>query len=349
MLPIDKYGTMYLAMTGAITDPELQEQICTQHGVTLAEWHAANAHYMAKMSDVSDMGQTAMALAKYMMPQPAAPQPVAPQDFTATDIHIYVNEFQVQMLEFQAGNRYVELQKSVATNPNDEFLTNYVKGRVHLSINKQDYSIYGGVQQVKLSRNRITFVFDDEGAGRMQTAQVSVLFTVSNKKYAYLLRTLKIMYNEMEGVLQTEPVTLADTETVDGMLFDTSWGTFMLNEDFRVQLRPNLAAQAGSGLYRQAVGISYDNSQGSPEQFEMAKNELITCFESDYSTLFAMILRRNDYNQFFIYSRLDQGNFMTRLNEALCYLPQIPISINKREDSDWNEYMQCVQDYRERI
>lgn len=345
MLPIEKYGQMYLAMISATANPELQQQICQQHGVSLADWTEANAHFMAKMSDPSDMGQTAMAFAKYMTPA-AAPVPVLdlPDSFTTNQIDIFTNELMVQMVVFTNGRQHVELQMSVTVDPEDEFLTNYVKGRVHLSINEQNYSIYGGVSQVAVNRNSVTFHFDEEGKERMKCDSITVKLDISNKKYQYLCRTLRHMYRQ-HPVLVIAEESFPSAETWDGVTYDLSWGSFELNENFKVALRPNVANLIALEKYNQLVVISLKNEGTEDALFDSFAQEMELCFESDYSTIIAITTRAEETNQMSLYTTLPQEKFMVRLNEALCYLPHLPLDITGATEPDWGNYMDCYGDY----
>lgn len=346
MLPIDKYGTMYLAMTGAVTNPELQEQICKQHSVSLAEWNEANAHYTAKMSDVNDMGQTAMALARYMMPQPVV-EDDSPVDFTAVEVRIYVSELDVQMVEFVNGNKHVVLQSTVHVNSNDEFLMNYVQGRVHISINDQGYSIYGGVTKVELSRDKLAFHFDDEGKERMKRDMLTVSFNISNPKFIYLERTLYYMYRQHPVLNLTRPPR-ETKEVWNGIDYDLSWDSFTLNDDFRINLRPSIDHLRETGKYNQHVIITCKNEGVSEELFESFCNEMIATFESDYETIVSMVIYRQESNQMYLYTQLSQQDFMKRVNEALCYIPQLPLNFSGENDPTWNNYMNCRKDYLEK-
>lgn len=346
MLPIDKYGTMYLAMNAAITNPGEQQKICEQHGTTLAEWNEANAHYMAKMSDVSDMGQTAMALAKYMMPQPVV-EDDSPTDFTATEVRIYVNEHNVQMVELVNGNKHVVLQSTVHVNPNDEFLTNYVQGRVHMSVNDQGYSIYGGVTKVELFRDKLVFHFDEEGKERMKCDMLTVSFNISNPKFIYLERTVYYMYRQHPVLHLTRPPR-ETKETWNGIAYDLSWDNFTLNDDFRVNLRPHIDNLPATGKYQQHVIITCKNEGVSEDLFERFCNEMISVFEADYETIISMVIYRKESNQMYLYTQLSQQDFMKRVNEALCYIPQLPLNFSGENDPTWHNYLECRKDYMEK-
>lgn len=345
MLSIDKYGAMYLAMNAAVVNPGLQQQICQQHGVTLEEWNEANAHYMAKMSDINDMGQTAMALAKYMMPQ-ATPQQEddTPVDFTATDVKIYVSDMDVQMVDLVNGAKHVVLQSAIHVNPNDEFLTNYVQGRVHMSVNDQGYSIYGGVTNVELFRDKLVFHFDEEGKERMKRDVLTVSFDISHPKFIYLERTLYYMYRQHPVLTLTRPPREAK-ETWNGMEYDLTWDAFTLNDDFKVNLRPNILNLRASGKYPRHVVITCNNEDVPEEHFESFCNEMIAAFETDYETIVAMVIYRAESNQMYLYSQLPEQDFMKRVNEALCYIPRLPLSFSGDNDPEWKNYMECRKDY----
>jgi hypothetical protein len=346
MLGIDKYGQMYLAMNGAAGNAEEQSKICNEHGISLVQWNEANAHYMAKMSDVSDMGQTAMALAKYMMPHnaPGAPKDDSPVDFIATHIQLYVSEFNVQMAELVNGDRHVVLQHTVDVSPDDEFLTGYVQGRVHMSINSQGYSIYGGVERVELFRDKLVFHFDQEGKERMKRDMLTVTFLISNTKYAHLERTLRYMYRD-HPVLVVSEQNLPSKETWNRIDYDMTWDSFNLNEFFQVNLRPNLENVRATGKYNQHVLITYDKDGANDDLFESFRQEMLAVFEADYETVIAMVIYQQEINQLFLYTQLAEGDFMGRINEALCYLPKLPLSFSGVNDPEWGNYKECLTDY----
>lgn len=346
MIAIDKYGQMYLEMTGAAGNPEVQSQICNKHGVSLANWNEAQAFYMAKMSDVSDMGKTAMELAKYMMPQnaAAAPQDDSPVDFNAAQVDLYVNEHQVQMAEFISGHLHVVLQYGVDNDPNDEFLANYVQGRVHMSVNDQSYSIYGGVERVELFRDKLVFQFDEEGAERMKRKSLTVTFQISNTKYAYLERTFYHMYKDHPVlVLSKQPEQVK--ENWNGIDYDLTWGSFGFENGGIVNLRPNISNLQQTGKYNQNVVITFETEGTSKELFDSFLNEMMSVMEADYETIISMVICNEGNNQLFLYTQLSEGDFMARINTALCYLPNLPLGFSGEPDAEWVNYTQCLNDY----
>lgn len=346
MVAIDKYGQMYLEMTSAAGNPEVQSQICNKHGVSLSDWNEAQAFYMAKMSDVSDMGKTAMELAKYMMPQnaAAAPQDDSPVDFNAAQVDLYVNENQVQMAEFISGHLHVVLQYGVDNDPNDEFLTNYVQGRVHMSVNDQSYSIYGGVERVELFRDKLVFHFDEEGKERMKREMLTVTFQISNTKHSYLERTLYHMYKD-HPVLVLSKQTEEVKENWNGIDYDMTWGSFGFENGGIVNLRTNILNLRETGKYNQSITITFEKEGTSKELFESFLNEMISVMEADYETIISMVTIENERNELFLYTQLSEGDFMAHVNTALCYLPNLALGFSGELDPEWSNYKKCLQDY----
>ncbi|AEA44557.1 Imm10 family immunity protein [Fluviicola taffensis] len=346
MLGIDKYGQMYLAMIGAFGNPEAQSKICNENGISLVQWDEANAHYTAKMSDVSDMGQTAMALAKYMMPHnaPGAPKDDTPVDFIAIDVRLYVNENNVQMAEFINGDRHVILQYGVDNDPNDEFIANYVQGRVHMLVNDQSYSIYGGVERVELFRNNLIFHFDQEGKERMKRDTLTITFLISNTKYGYLERTLYHMYKD-HPVLVLSKEKPSEIENWNGIEYDLTRGSFGFENGGIVNLRTNIGNLQETGKYNQSVAITFEKEGTSKELFEAFLNEMMAVMEADYESIISMIIIEDEKNELFLYTQLSERDFMERVNTALCYLPNLALGFSAEPDTEWVHYKACLQDY----
>ncbi len=343
MIAIDKYGQMYLEMTGAAGNPEVQSQICNKHGVSLSAWNEAQAFYLAKMSDVSDMGKTAMELAKYMMPQNTV-QDTTPVDFNAAQVDLYLNENRVQMAEFISGHLHVVLQSAVDVDPNDEFMANYVQGRVHMSVNEQSYSIYGGVERVELFRDKLVFHFDEEGKERMKKPSLTVTFQISNTKYAYLERTLYHMYRD-HPVLVLSKEKPAVKENWNGVDYDMTWEAFGFENSGIVNLRPHISNLQQTGIYDQSVTIAFKREGTSKELLDSFLNEMMSVMESDYETIISMIIHENETTELFLYTQLSQDDFMARVNTALCYLPNLPLGFSGEADPEWVHYKRCLQDY----
>lgn len=60
MIPIERYAELCALMADTGGDESKEIAIAAAHGVSAADWKASKAGWTAKMSDPSDMGQTAM-------------------------------------------------------------------------------------------------------------------------------------------------------------------------------------------------------------------------------------------------------------------------------------------------
>ena len=360
MITLEQFSIIHMSMAMAMGDKQKELDICKANGITIEEWETGKAHYYAKMADPSDGGKTAAAMAAAAMnnlpnmmntgvaaqrKQREIPEPT---DFTATIVAIYLNEHEVQMIEFNSAdrNQYVTLQHTPKVDPADEFLTNYVQGRAHISINEQSYSIYGGVTKVELTNKTIKFIFDEEGAERMKSKSVTVTFDIPGKQYEHLEYMLTKMYGSL---LHIATDSNNDIYTFNGTQYNLQWANFVTDKN-KINIRPNLENIKATNYYPMVVlpvfkkGTINDAAQ-EKELFDDMLQSLIAVLESDLNSLIAFYLENEEQYQLYIYTHLDQGAFMKRINEALAYLPQLPLTFGGGEDAVWNNYSGCMEDY----
>jgi len=352
MITLEQFSIIHMKMALATGNSQQEQAICNEHGISMEQWLADKAHYYAKMSDPADGGKTAMAMSSAAMNNMhsikiPAQENKLPHDFHANNIQIYLNENQVQMVEFLTGKQHehVVLQHFPKEDPNDEFMMNYVKGRAHISICDASYNIYGGVSNVELSSKSIKFIFDAEGAERMQCTSVTVTYDISGKKYKHLKSIILHMYKNLVNVSNEND---NEVYTIGNNTYDLRWENF--NNDGNIAIRPNLANLKSSGHYPIVVLPAFRKGVvGDPVQekklFDAMVEALLNVLESDMESVMAFHLETNELYRLFIYTHLDQAKFMADINEALVYLPQLPLEFDGGDDSPWNNYTEVMKDY----
>ena len=351
MLTLEQYAAIYLPMITAAGNAQQELEICTAHGYTMAQWQEAKDLYTARMMDPSDMGKTAMAFSAAMMKgaAPVQQQPAvqSPADFTANDIQIYVSEYDVQMVEFANSQTQQHIVLQLGFDAKDDFEKNYINGRVHISINDQSYSIYGGVTKVELSSTEIKFIFDDEGKERMQCGSVTVSYQIDGKLYNYLKRKMRFMYKDILSV--KEEVT-PKSYVVNGITLNDEWASFA-TENIQIGLRPNLQNIQATGKYPQAVFVDFMSETIGEDENELALiNEVEACLkdtlEKDLAAVLVFHVTDSEKRRFFVYTHLDQNSFMTRINDAFRLLPKLPLNFSGGKDDNWENYTNCLKDYK---
>lgn len=353
MLTLEQYAGIYLAMTSAAGNETKEAELCAAQGFTVAEWKETRDFYTFKMMDPNDQGKTAMAFSAAMMKGAVAAPPLQkklvilpPSDFVAEKVAIYISEFDIQMVEFinRKSAQFVTLQLGFEVN--DDFEKDYIKGRVHISINEQSYSTYGGVKKVKLSSTAVTFEFDQEGADRMQCDAVTVSFTIDGKMYNYLKRKMIFMYgNSLE--IKNEPTPTS--YVVNGVTLHDAWQSFATSA-LSVSIRPKLQNIKELGKYNTAVFIDFNSATIGKDKEELAllkevESRLIDTFEYDLSSVMAFHTTNATSRRFYIYSQLSQSDFMDRINEAFRLLPTLPLDFSGGADEKWENYDGCMADY----
>lgn len=357
MLTLEQYAAIYLPMISAAGNAQKEQEICTTHGYTLAQWEEAKNYYTSKMQDPSDMGKTAMAFSAAMMKgaAPVANPPVTqknstPADFNATKVSIYISEYDVQMVEFINNSTQQHIVLQLGFEANDAFEKNYINGRVHISINDQSFSLYGGVERIELSSTDVQFIFDAEGKERMQCNSVTATFSIDRKYYNYLKRKMKWMY---KNILHIKEEVTPKLFQVNGISLNDEWQTFDI-KNASVHLRPNIENIRDTGKYNQVVNVKYNSSTFNSDKNEQALvDEMHTCLmdtlEKDAAAIIAFLMSADDGITYFIYTYLNQNDFMSRINDAFKTLPKLPLSFSGGADEKWENYTNCLADYRKNI
>lgn len=345
MITLEQYAAIYLSMIAATGNPQQEQQICAENGITIPQWQEAHAYYTAKMSDPSDMGKTAMAFSAAMTS--AKPLTPIPANFVANSINVYINEYDVQMVEFinKASNQHVVLQ--LGFEARDDFEKDYINGRVHISINDQSHSLYGGVSKVELSSKNIIFIFDEEGKNMMKCNSIEVAFEVNRKYYNYLKRKIRFMYKNILTIKEEET---PNSYTVNSITLNDEWTTFKpANHDLIVTIRPHLQNIKETGKYKQVVFVDFMSSTIGKNTEELAlltemENCLKDTLEYDLAAVITFSVTDQEKRRFFIYTYLNQNEFMTRINDAFKLLPKLPLAFSGGIDEAWDNYTNCLND-----
>lgn len=350
MLTLEQYAAAYLPMITATGNAQQEQEICSTHGFTVAQFQEAKDFFTAKMMDINDMGKTAMAFSAAMMKGAApvvqqAPQVQSPRDFTATKVDIYVSEYDVQMIEItnkETGGR-VTLQ--LGFDAKDDFEKNYINGRVHICVNSPDYNLYGGVSKVELSSNSLKFTFDDEGKDRMQCGSVTASLNIDGKLYNYLKRKMQFMY---KSILEIKNESTPTNYVVNGIALNDEWKSFE-TDSMKVSIRPNLQNIKDTGNYPMVVNVDFNSTTIGQNDDELnllnaMEASLKDTMEYDLAAVMAFHMTTNDKRRFYIYSSLEQQDFMKRINDAFRLLPELPLGFSGGEDAKWENYSNCIND-----
>jgi hypothetical protein len=351
MLTLEQYASIYLPMVTAGGNAQQEQEICTSHGYTLAQWQEAKDFYTAKMMDVNDGGKTAMAFSAAMMkgaaPAPQSPKIQPPSDFTATKINIYVSEYDVQMIEINNPETGSRITLQLGFDAKDDFEKNYINGRVHICINDGKFNIYGGVNKVELSSTSIKFIFDEEGRDRMLCNSVTATLNMDGKLYNYLKRKMQFMY---KSILEIKAESTPTNYKVNGIALNDEWKTFETNS-MKVSIRPNLQNIKETGNYPAVVNIDFNSNTIGQDADEInllnaMEASLKDSIEYDLTSVMAFHMTTNDKRRFYIYSSLSQEDFMKRINDAFRLLPQLPLSFSGGNDEKWENYIACLNDLK---
>lgn len=354
MLTIEQYAAIYLPMISAAGNTQQEQDICAAHGYTLAQWEEAKNYYTSKMMDPSDMGKTAIAFSAAMMKgaapvanTPTTPKSNLPTDFNATKVSIYISEYDVQMIEFLNNSTQQHIVLQLGFDAKDDFEKNYINGKVHISINNQSYSLYGGVEKVELSSTAVQFIFDTEGKERMQCNSITATFSIDGKYYNYLKRKLKWMY---KNSLQIKEEATPKIYQVNGISLNDEWQTFNI-KNASVHLRPNIENVRDTGKYGMLVNVKYNSTTFNSDKNEQTLVDemhacLIDTLEKDAAAIVAFLMTADDGITYYIYTYLNQNDFMSRINDAFKTLPKLPLSFSGGTDEKWENYTSCLEDYR---
>ncbi|QQR99026.1 MAG: DUF695 domain-containing protein [Sphingobacteriales bacterium] len=346
MLAIEQYATIYLPMMAAAGNPQQEESICNNNGITIAQWNEAKDFYTKKMMDPMDMGKTAMAFSAAMQAAPAVSQPsFTPANFVVANLSIYINENDIQFVEFlnKASKQHIVLQLGFEVH--DDFEKNYINGRVYISINEPKYSLYGGVAKVELSSKEVKFIFDDEGKERMKCDSITAYLDINAKYYNYLKRKMKFMY---KNILEIQEEALPETYEINGISFKDNWSAFT-NGAMKISVRPHLEEIKISGKYPQVVFVDFMSSTIGQDANELALlNEMEACLidtlEKDLAAVLTFHVSYAEKRRYFIYTYLSQNDFMIRINDAFKLLPQLPLQFSGGIDEKWENYNNCLAD-----
>lgn len=347
MLTIEEYARVYLPMVSAVGNAEQEAAICKENNITIAQWNEAQSYYMAKMTDPSDFGKTALAFSEALkkLTEPVKKSNV-PSDFTATQVSISISEFDVQMVNFSNKDTGQHILLQLGFEAKDDFEINYIKGRVHISINDQSYSIYGGVSKVELSSTQVTFIFDAEGRERMQCDRITVSYQINGKLYNLLKRKMRFLYKTLLEI-KAEPTP--EVYHVNDLQLHDSWAAFTIDA-LDVEIRPRLKNMQETGKYPQVVFVDFmSGTIGQDDQelrlLDEVKSCLLDILEKDLAAVMAFYSTDDHKRRFFIYTYLDQGKFMERINEAFRLLPRLPLEFSGGADEKWENYSNCLADY----
>ena len=344
MISLEQYASVYLAMVSAMANPQQQDALCEGRGFSAADWRSAQTFYTAKMATPADMGRTAMAFAQLLAAPKTTAQAPKSGDFTAQDVKLEVSEYGVQMVTFRGVGRHLVFQRGLDFDPTAEAFNG---NTFHMEFDGQGKGLYGGLQRATLARDRLTLVFDAEGRKRTECAQLTVLFAIEEKKWAYLARKLRFV---LSPVLEVAPFTPSKQVQV---------GKDVLHQErvsaevgaMKVRIRPNLANLKATGRYKTMVNLTLQSetlaSGADPQEAELfsaAESALVDEFEHDLAAVFAFDVTDRDGRKFFLYSSLGQQEFMKRLNAALRGLPRLPLGVTGGEDEPWENYAACLAD-----
>lgn len=350
MLTIEQYGAVYMPMMAATGNPQQEESICANNGISLAEWNEAKNFYTAKMMDPSDMGKTAMAFSAAMQAAPKAAQPsFAPANFVVNRLNIFINENDIQFIEFLNKPAKLHIVLQLGFEAHDDFEKNYINGRVYISINEPKYSLYGGVAKVELCSKDVKFIFDEEGKERMKCDSITAMLDIDAKYYNYLKRKMKFMY---KNILEIKNEPTPNTYVIDDISFKDDWTSFT-NGNMKIGIRPHLENVKASNKYPGVVFVDFmSNTIGQDSNETALLNEmeasLIDSVEKDLAAVVAFHVTYPEKRRYFIYTYLSQNDFMVRINDAFKLLPQLPLQFSGGADANWENYTNCLNDYNSR-
>lgn len=349
MLSIEKYASMYLAMTTATGNTQQEESICNTHNVSMADWNEAKNHYTAKMMDPMDMGRTALAFSAALQSGNVAAAPKKsnpkPGDFTANDFRIYISEYDIQMVEIinkESGER-ITLQ--LGFDAKDDFEKNVINGRVHICINDRNFNMYGGISKVELSSQSIKFIFDNEGRERMQCDSVTASYNINGKLYNYLKRKMQFMY---KSILEIKAEATPTSYVVNNITLNDEWKSFETTS-MQVKVRPNLQNIKDTGKYPTVVNVDFNSTTIGQDADEInllndVEAALKDTLEYDLGAVIAFEVTTNQMRRFYVYTSLSQQDFMKRINEAFRLLPKLPLGFSGGNDENWENYSNCLND-----
>ena len=357
MITLEQYANLYMPLMTAYGNEEKEKAVAAANGLTYAALLEAKAFYMARMTDPADMGKTAMAIASAAQrtyqggaaPKvPAAPKSDGkPADFTAANLTIDHSEFDVLEVTWNddRSDRFLMIQMAYES---DEAEKANGMDTYHIEINEQSYSMYGGVTAVDLKPDVVTFYFDEAGKERMQCPSITIRYKTDGKKYAYLLHKMRFIF---EGVKLTTVPFGSTKFLVNGLEFDDAW----VNNDtdntaaMKLSARPHLQNMQATGRYNTVVFIDWKSATigkdaEEKQLMDAAEAALKATLERDLSSVMAFTTTGPDSRRYYIYTSLEQGDFMAGINDALRMLPRLPLAFSGGEDAEWANYKGCLED-----
>lgn len=352
MISIETYALLSAPMAAAMNDRDLQIAYCEANGITMEEWEQGSAHYMQLLINPAESGKIISAMTSVSMSGKKAIDPRTlpksapkPQNFHGAQLQAWLAD-DVQNVLIKNNDLYVHFQLTLHPDPNDEFMTNYVKGRVHVSINAQNYSVYGGVSAVSLDRNSLTVQFDQEGKDLFGSEELRVTFDIHAKKFNHLRYVMAGMYGDK---FIRNSVDVEEVFTFGNIHYDFTWKSFQAR-NMEISIRPNLQNFKNDGNFNLVAMPKYllgrtSNPEMEHKLFQHALDAWVIYFEMDMTSVVSMIIKTAEHYQVYIYSKLSQDQFMGRMNETTSFSPAIPLEFNGGNDPDWENYTNCLNDY----
>ncbi len=352
MISIETYALLSASMAGAMTDRDLQIAYCEANGITIEEWDEGSAHYMQLMMNPSESAKVISAITTVAMSgkKPIDPRTLPkgtpkPQNFAAAQLQAWVDD-EIQNVLIKNNDLYIQFQLMMNPDPNDEFMANYVRGRVHISINGQDYSLYGGVSSVSMERDSILLVFDDEGKERMGMDEFKVTFDIHAKKFNQLRYVMAGIYGD---TFTRSSLDVEEVFTFGNIHYDFTWQEFQKDE-MHISIRPNLQNFKETGEFNLIAMPKYilrttNNPEMEIKLFQHALDAWVIYLEMDMTSVVSMVIETPEHYQVYIYSKLPQNDFMQRMNESSAFTPAIPLDFDGGTDAAWENYTNCLNDF----
>ena len=155
------------------------------------------------------------------------------------------------------------------------------------------------------------------------------------------------MYKNMLEIKSEQAPT---NYVVNGIALNDEWASFKTSAT-DISIRPNLNNLKETGKYGTVVFVDFESSTIGQNEDELkllkeAEASLKDSIEYDLSSVMAFHTTNNEKRRYFIYSSLNQNDFMTRINDAFRLLPQLPLNFSGGEDAAWNNYTNCLNDYK---
>ena len=152
--------------------------------------------------------------------------------------------------------------------------------------------------------------------------------------------------NMLEIKTETAPLNY----TVNGTALNDEWVSFSTSAT-DISIRPNLQNLKETGKFGTVVFVDFESSTIGQNEDELkllkeAEANLTDAVEYDLTSVIAFHTTSNEKRRFFIYTSLNQNDFMKRINDAFRLLPQMPLNFSGGEDANWNNYTACLEDLK---